>query len=302
MDTATEHIGPVPATVHRIKTDDDVELAVTRLTPAAAARTSDAEPVVLVHGTFCQRSFWVSSKGIGLAPYLLERGFDVWIPEIRGHGRSPRDRRFRSWSAEDQMRWDLPATQALVAAETGASAHWVGHSWGGVSILGAMAGGWLDAGTIRSAVVLGANITAGDLWLKKTLPRAAARVLLALLGGVPARLFGLGPEPESEAYMLDFFNWKGKEARWETTGGRDYWAGIRRIEVPLLAFAAANDKSDPAPGCRELFDAVGSEDKAFVLLGTDAGFSRDYEHVEMIVSKVAADEVWPRIASWLENH
>lgn len=57
-------IGPVSAAVHRTRTDDGVELAVTRLDPAAGGATG--EPVVLVHGTFCQRSFWVSRKGIGL--------------------------------------------------------------------------------------------------------------------------------------------------------------------------------------------------------------------------------------------
>jgi pimeloyl-ACP methyl ester carboxylesterase len=92
----TEHlekdqIGPLAARVYRITTDDDVEIAVTRLGSEDDGRTG--EPVILVHGTFCQRNFWVSDKGFGLGPYLRERGYDVWIPELRGHGLSPRDRR-----------------------------------------------------------------------------------------------------------------------------------------------------------------------------------------------------------------
>ena len=102
-----DRIGPLSARVYRIKTEDDVEIAITRL--LGDSDDGAREPVVLVHGTFCQRSFWVSGKGIGLAPHLLQHGYDVWIPEIRGHGRSTRDRRYRDWTAEDQMRWDLPA-------------------------------------------------------------------------------------------------------------------------------------------------------------------------------------------------
>ncbi|MGB9340223.1 MAG: alpha/beta fold hydrolase, partial [Polyangiales bacterium] len=135
----SDRIGPLAARVYRVKTEDGVEIAVTRLgsgSGSGSGRDSGrdsgsggdsgsgsggdsgfgtAGAVVLVHGTFCQRSFWVSDKGLGLGPYLLERGYDVWIPEARGHGRSPRDERFRSWSAEDQMQFDLPAVQRLVA-------------------------------------------------------------------------------------------------------------------------------------------------------------------------------------------
>jgi len=296
----TDRIGPHGARVYRATTEDGVELAVTRL-DAGAGRAA-GEPVVLVHGTFCQRSFWVSDKGLGLGPYLRERGYDVWIPEARGHGRSPRDRRFRAWSAEDQMRFDLPTVQRLVAEETRRDAHWIGHSWGGVAVMGSVGADWLRTERMCSAVILGANITEGDEWLKKTLPRTAAWVLLTVLGRVPSAVFGLGPEPESRGYMLDFLRWKGPDADWRTADGRDYWDGIRRAKVPLLAFAAANDTMDPVPGCRFLFDAVGSDDKEWILLGTARGFSKDYGHIEMIVSKEARAEVWPRIGDWLDAH
>lgn len=294
-----DRIGPVDARVYRTRTDDDVEIAVTRL--GVGAPTPTEPPVVLLHGTFCQRSFWVSNKGDGLGPFLRARGYDVWIPEVRGHGRSPRDARYRDWSAEDQILRDLPAVQRLVEHETGRRAHWVGHSWGGVAILGGLGVGSLDPTRIASTVVLGANITEGDEWLRRPLPRAAAWTLLTVLGRVPAGLMKLGPEPESRGYMLDFLRWKGPRSQWVTRDGEDYWQGIRRAEVPLLAFAAANDESDPVPGCRRMFDEYGG-DKEWVLLGVDQGFSKDYGHVEMIVSKAAADEVWPRIGDWLDAH
>lgn len=296
----TDQIGPVPARVYRTRTADGVELAVTRL--GRGGEPERRPPVTLIHGTFCQRSFWISNKGIGLGPFLRDRGYDVWIPELRGHGRSPRDRRFRGWTAEDQMRFDIPAIQRLVENECGQRAHWVGHSWGGAAIMGTLGAGWLRSEQMQSAVVLGANMTEGDDWLKRPLPRAAAWTLLTLVGRVPARLFGLGPEPESRGYMLDFYHWKGPGQGWLTRDGRDYWEGIHNAQVPLLAFAAANDKSDPVPGCRQMFDAAGSPDKEWVLLGKAQGFSRDYEHVEMIVSKPASEEVWPRIAHWLDVH
>ena len=175
-----DRIGPVRASVYRARTADDVELAITRLGSEGEAECGP--PVILIHGTFCQRSFWISNEGVGLGPFLRDRGYDVWIPELRGHGRSPRDRRFRAWSAEDQMRFDLPTIQRLVANETGKAAHWVGHSWGGTAIMGALGAGWLSGEQMLSAVVLGANMTEGDDWLKRPVPRAAAWFLLTVVG------------------------------------------------------------------------------------------------------------------------
>ena len=169
-------------------------------------------------------------------------------------------------------------------------------------MLGSLGAGWLTEANIGSAVVLGANMTEGDEWLKKPLPRAAGWALLTILGRVPAGLMGLGPEPESRGYMLDFFRWKGPNREWRTRDGRDYWAGIRRTKVPLLTFAAAADDMDPVPGCRFMFDAYGATDKVWVLLGVAQGFSKDYGHIEMVVSKAASREVWPRIADWLDAH
>ena len=47
---------------------------------------------------------------------------------------------------------------------------------------------------------------------------------------------------------------------------------------------------------------MGSQDKAWVLLGVEQGFSKDYGHVEMIISTAASEEVWPRIVGWLDAH
>lgn len=295
----TDRIGPLSARIYRAKTEDSVEIAVTRLD--SIERSAPRRPVVLVHGTFSQRNLWTSDKGLGFGPYLQERGYDVWVPELRGHGRSPRDRRYRHWSAEDHMQWDLPAVQRLVAEHAAGRPQWVGHSWGGSATVAALGAGWLSTSQIASIVALGANVTEGDEWMKKPLPRAGAHLILAVFGCVP-RFMSSGPEPESRGYMLDFLRWKDRDRQWLGRDGRDYWGCVRAVTVPLLGFAGANDRMHPPGGCRVLFDAVGSEEKDWVLLGTQQGFSIDYGHVGMIASKAAGQEVWPRIERWLDSH
>ena len=75
-------------------------------------------PVILLHGTYSKRNFWISPKGVGLGAFLADRGFDVWIPELRGHGHSPKESNFSAITAEQQIRYDLPAIQHFVFDQT----------------------------------------------------------------------------------------------------------------------------------------------------------------------------------------
>ena len=69
--------------------DKSVQVALTRLGEADGEKATRGEPVILVHGSFTNRGFWLSQKGKGLASALLEKGFDPWMLELRGHGDSP---------------------------------------------------------------------------------------------------------------------------------------------------------------------------------------------------------------------
>ena len=82
---------------------------------------------------------------------------------------------------------------------------------------------------------------------------------------------------------------------------KDWWAGLAEVQVPVLAVTAAGDHQDPAWACRKLFEQIGSEHKQFVNLGREQGFSDNFGHVEMLVSKAAQTEVWPLVQRWLAN-
>ena len=51
-----------------------------------------------------------------------------------------------------------------------------------------------------------------------------------------------------------------------------------------------------------VFEALGSDDKKFVLAARSQGFSTDYGHVDLILGKRARDEIYPNIAEWIEAH
>lgn len=294
-----QEMGGVKLELYRTRTADGVELAVSRIRP----RTENARliPVVLIHGTYCTRSFWVSSKGIGMGAYLAEQGFDVWIPELRGHGLSPKGPAFSGITAEDQIRHDLPAIQRFVHQLTKTPAFWIGHSFGGLFIIAALGMKWIDQDAIKGMITFGSQISLGDRYLKIPLVAWGLMLLLKLWGHLPAPKLGLGPEIEPAGVIMETIRWKKLFGRWTDSKGRSYWEGLKNVRIPVMTFAAANDKNDPAQGCRIMHDHYSSKDSAFIILGKQHGFSKDYDHVGMVVSKEAQMEVWPKIAGWMKD-
>jgi hypothetical protein len=73
------------------------------------------------------------------------------------------------------------------------------------------------------------------------------------------------------------------------------------VQVPLLAVSAAGDLQDPAWACRKLYEQFVAAPRSFLLLGKEKGFSSDFGHVEMLVSKEAQAEVWPLVDYWLRE-
>ena len=277
--------------------DNSVELALTRI--GLRERSGDyGEPVVLLHGSFSNRRFWCSPLGIGAGAHLARQGFDVWILEMRGHGLSPRNRDYTKNRVSQYVRYDLPAVAAFVQEQNGLAPHWVGHSLGGIVLAAALGGGYLDEASAASAALFGSQISRIYWPLKVPPVEWAGRLLLKGFDQVSGSRLKRGPEDEPIGLVKESLRWHGLFGRFGDSE-KDWWAGLADVRVPLLAAAGAGDTQDPAWACRKLFEQFGSAQKEYHCLGKADGFSQDYGHVDMLVSKGAQKEVWPLLAAWL---
>lgn len=98
---------------------------------------SHATPVVLCHGMGSNRWNMDGPGKLSLARYLKAKGYDVWVVELRGSGRSTHPTWWNgkqyTWTFEDYVQHDAPALLKVVLRETGADrVHWIGHSMGGM--------------------------------------------------------------------------------------------------------------------------------------------------------------------------
>lgn len=297
--TAGTHPARGQGTVHRCTTPDGQTLALTQLEPTPEA--SPLGPVVLVHGSYTHRRFWVTADGFGLAPFLADNGFDVWIPELRGHGLSPKGDGFGGFTAEDHIRRDLPTVHETVREHAGAPPTWIGHSSGGLYLLGALSRAWIDPDDVRAVALFGTQISHGEAYLKLPLVAPAVKAAIDLIGYFPAPRLGMGPEIEPPGEMEEMIDWKAQD-RWVDRSGVSYRDGLADLQMPIKGYAGAGDTTDPPEGCRALLEAIGSGRETFQLLSKDEGFARDYGHAEMIASKAAAEDVWPDLLDWLIEH
>lgn len=300
---SAERRGDLIEDVYRLKPgnspDFTVELAVTRLGHIAAP-DARGMPVILLHGSFSNRRFWYSPKGIGLGAYLAREGFDVWIPEMRGHGLSARNSAYRHNCVADYARYDLPAIAAFVAEQSGQVPHWIGHSLGGTTLAAALGGHFIDASQAASVALFGSQVTSSH-WPLKVPPLVwSTRQFLKRFEHVSGTRFKRGPEDEPIGVILESMRWHGLFGRFGDKKD-DWWSGLKHVQVPALCVAAEGDHQDPVWACRELFEQMGSAEKEFLCLGRSTGFTEDFDHVQMLVSRVAQVQVWPRVADWLKH-
>lgn len=236
----------------------------------------------------------------GWGGFLARAGFDVWLPEMRGHGLSSRNIHWAKNRVADYARYDLPAIGAFVREQSGQTPHWIGHSQGAISLAAALGGEYLQAADVASAAFFGCQINRRYWSLKIPPVQWGAYLLLKRFAQLSGTRLKRGPEDEPVSIALETLRWNGFMGRFKDAD-RDWWAGLAQVELPVLVVAAAGDRQTPEWACRKLYDQLGAAPRQFVCLGREQGFSSDFNHVDMLVSPAAQQEVWPRVLNWLTH-
>lgn len=289
--TAQPETPPPAAHSQQVTAPDGGRFTVTTVTPAGPVRGA----AVFVPGMFTGRGFWLSDKGVGLTATLAEAGIAAVIAERRGIGEVRDNAGTGRPGLEEHVHHDLPIVQRMAAELHDGPAFWIGHSFGGV-LAARAAGTTLDPDAIAGLVLFATQFEVGKTMLDRPanlLLRGTAR----LLGGFPARWVGLGPENEPPAAMCD--------AGAIVAQGRrhpDLKAALGRVTAPALAIVGGGDDVDPPAGCERFLGHLASADKTFLRADTDTGFSTDFNHPGVVISKPAQAEIWPRVRDWLAEH
>jgi pimeloyl-ACP methyl ester carboxylesterase len=315
-------------------TRDGWRLAVHRYVPET---TPEGKPVILCHGLASNRYVFDMNPVPSLAEFLRSRGRDVWVVELRGSGFSSRPCLFRSdsslgWGFDDHLNYDVEAVIKHVTEQTHQnSAHWVGHSMGGMLIEAYLARNC--SRKIASAVAIGSPVDFSKMnssslkrllklkWVLRLIPfnplmpltkcfiplaRIAPKFLSIFFclenidPRVARKIMALGVEFLSSSVLwLDMARFL-EEGKFGDQSGQPYLAGNENLDTPLLVISGSKDNMAPTPSVT----AVCESGKNFrvtesLIVGMKNGCLEDYGHLDLLIGKRAEKEVFPAIHNWL---
>lgn len=276
-----------------------------RVRPASG----DGEPVLMIHGMISNGRIFYTDHGKGLAPFLARHGYDVFVADLRGKGRStPAIDRHARHGQTEILREDIPALHAEVRRLTGGQhpVHWVAHSWGGVLTTSALL--WQPAlipevaslvyfGTKRSVHARNLRRVGGLDLMFNTVLRGISRTV----GYLPARELRLGADNETDKFHRQCKQWAKVRPWVDSDDGFDYGAAARRHRLPpALYLAAPRDPYRGHPGDVKRFrDESGAHLSRVHLLSRRTGHRHDYDHVNLLIHPDAASDHFPLVLHWM---
>lgn len=137
----------------RVLTSDGVAIALYRYVPAGGAQRS---PAVLLVPDFTLGREAFDAGGGGLARWLQARGREVFVVELRGHGRSDVP---KSWGLEDILTRDFPAVLEAIGAVRPGPVDLVAHGYAGTLAMVATTKEW--KGRIARVISLSTPVEPG---------------------------------------------------------------------------------------------------------------------------------------------
>jgi alpha-beta hydrolase superfamily lysophospholipase len=269
--------------------DGSVQLAVTHL---STQNRKPGTPVVLVHGQFTNRSVWFDHGGSGFAEYLTGLGYDVWMPEMRGHGLSPENQRFQYNSMMDYINYDLPALQQYLATRVEHPAIWFGYGLSGIALSAALALDNMNSDLLNGLVLLNLDDPRGA-WRSHSLSRLL-NWRERKRGYIEADVPSGNLEPEAYGIIHGDFNpLKPASGLASNARQQNFKRKLADLSLPLLMLAGPELDTNHSLDAEKVFRCWGGSQKTLIRY-RDA----NTEHA-MIRSQYARSHVWKDIEQWL---
>ena len=272
--------------------------------------TQDGEPVLMIHGAIENGKIFYTESGKGLGCFLAEQGFDVYVADMRGRGKStPSIAEDPNHDQNDQITRDIPMMINFIAQRTGKKVHVICHSWGGVLTASVLARYPEITEKVRSQVCFGTKRTVSaknferlfkvELVWKRFSPFIAKRK-----GYLPGRQYKIGSDDETFGSLTQSVHWV-KHTPWtDLKDGFDYAAAATKTNwPPTWHIAAINDYALGHPvDIQRFITETGDTNVLFTVLAKQNGNAMDYDHINMLTHPAAREDHFPDVVAWLKNH
>ena len=329
------------------ETPDGWMLAIRRYKPEN--KKPGSLPVILCHGYGCNGTFWTLEDRCDFAAYLRAKGYDTYVPDLRGMGQSyhkpdpgeftgdtlmdePQDG-IGDWTVDDYAFTDVPAIIDKVRELSGApKVCWVGHSMGGMIMYAYLVRAKGAQDNVQTFVAVASPVfmfqPAGrmmqnmrkNVGLLKTVNIKGICDNYALLptGIMPfdtlyynranvtdltvRRMNAYCMEDLPYGVSLQLNQMVATGTFWSADGKIDYCERLHEITIPMYFVSGKLDNMCPAGMAYYAYRCVGSGHKEFIHFARANEDKADYGHCDLIWGLSAPEEVFPKIASWLDRY
>ena len=270
-----------------------------------------ATPVLMLHGLLEDGTVFYSRSKRGLAYCIAKAGFDVYIPDLRGKGRSwPHISEVLNYRIIDAVTQDIPAIIEAIDEHCGQSPKfWMGHGWGGVLLSSYLARypsyrtstiGLVYFGTRRVANSsnLQRRVFVDGLW------GWLAGVASQIKGSIPGSLLKMGTSDEFRSIRSENLAWMHGAPWVDSSDQFDYGAALSEgLEYPPSLYLASKkdlgygDPSDVA----EFMKEVGRHNGRLIVLDKEGSSLHNYNHATMLTHPDAVNDHFPHVLSWMNE-
>lgn len=318
--------------VHSFAARDGWGLKLTRFRPPVIS--GKKEPLVILHG-FASNRYCFHLPNASLPEYLVGQGYDVWLAELRGHGRSDKPEWLNpggyNWGVDEYIQHDAPAIIDEVRRLSGwERVFLIGHSMGGM--IGYAYCQTDEAPKLKGLVTIGSpgkfggstfivQFMAAFEPLFRVFPVVYSEAITTALVPVSglgdsalgatlwnyqnistqaiADLARYAVDNVSTKVIRDFLDWENNSEFRRRDGSYSYRDGLPQVVTPCLLLAGEGDGLGVRANVEYAFQNISSPDKTFVNFATSNGYVADYGHLDLLVGQQVALEVYPVIAQWL---
>lgn len=265
------------------------------------------QPILMLHGTIENGKIFYTASGKGLACYLADKGFDVYVADFRGKGESvPNISEESDHGQQEAITEDIPAFIDYVFKQTGKKCHVICHSWGGVLFASYLARYPESLSKVSSKICFGTKRTihtkSFEKWLKvdllwdKLAPRLAKKK-----GFIDSERLRFGAEKETYRFLKQSNIWV-KQGPWRDTDDNfDYYTAASNLNwPPTWHLTGVKDKTlGNIVDVQHFVDECQIDDVEVSLLGKQQGNLVDYDHINILTHPSAQQDHFPKVVEWL---